>query len=387
MTSTTSAPQSGYRGVNTPYTRGVYNFSAGPGALPEPVLAKAQEDLWDLFGTKIGILEHSHRGPAYDRVLEEAIADCRRIADISEDYAVLFVQGGATTQAFMAPANLLADGRTADYFDTGLWATEAIAEVHHYGTAHIAGSSKATGYDRIPDATDIAHSDNPQYIHFVSNNTVMGTEWSRLPETPGESYLLCDASSNIFSRPIRVEDYGVLYAGGQKNLGPAGTVLVIARRDIIRDRVRDLPTLMKYDLLDDKQSRSNTPPTFGVYLMGQVFKWILSWESAPGAGDHLQQIESYNRAKAAVIYDAIDASDFWVPGVRKQDRSQMNIRFRTHSAELDEAFISEAAAAGMDGLRGHRTVGGMRASVYNAFPAEGCRELAEFMREFERTHG
>lgn len=365
----------------------LFNFSAGPGTLPESVLRRAQEDIWDIFGTGMGILEHSHRGKAYDRVLAEAIADCRRLANIPDDYEVLFAQGGATTQCWMVPANLLPDGRTADYFNTGKWASDAIEEVHHYGKVHVAGSSKETRYDHIPTPEETKHSEDPAYVHFCWNNTIAGTEWQRLPDTPGKSFLVSDASSNIFSRPLDVTKLGLIYAGAQKNLGPAGTVLIIARKDVIEKPVRDLPKMQRYDVLAQNESRYNTPPTFGIYLIGQMLKWKLSWESAPGKGDALANIERYNREKAKIIYDAIDASDFYIGAARPSDRSLMNVTFRTPSEELDKLFVKQAEKEGLDGLKGHRMVGGMRASIYNSFPREGCEALAQFMREFERKNG
>ena len=358
-----------------------FNFSAGPGAIPEDVICTAQQDLWSLFGSGIGILEHSHRGKEFDQVLEEAEADCRRVGNIPDNYRVMFLQGGATTQCYQVPMAFLAEDATADYFGTGKWATDSLKEAGRYGKVHIAGTSEPTAYDRIPDDADISYSDNPTYVHFTSNNTIMGTQWHRMPPAPpGDAWFVCDASSDIFSRPIDVTKYGMIYAGGQKNLGPAGTVLVIVRDDILEKQVQDLPWMLDYQLQAKKQSRYNTPPTFGIYLMGQVFKWI---EQQGG----LEEIEKINDAKAKVLYDAIDSIDFFTPHARVQDRSLMNITFKTPSAELDKKFIAEAEANGMANLKGHRSIGGMRASMYNAFPHAGAEALASFMTEFAKKNG
>lgn len=358
-----------------------FNFSAGPGVVPEEVIKIVQQDLWSLFGSGIGALEHSHRGKEFDRVLEEAEADCRRVGNIPDNYRVLFLQGGATTQCYQVPMAFLPEGGTADYFETGKWAKDSINQAGLYGTAHIAGSSKATNFDRIPDDADIKYSDNPAYVHFTSNNTIMGTEWHRMPPTPpGDAWFVCDASSDIYSRPIDVTKYGFIYAGGQKNLGPAGTVLVIVRDDILEKQVRKLPWMLDYKLQAAKESRYNTPPTFGIYLMGQVFKWI---ERQGG----LTAIEKYNKEKAQVLYDAIDATPFYTPHARKQDRSLMNITFKTPSEELDKKFLAEAEDVGMANLAGHRSIGGMRASMYNAFPIAGAHALAQFLKDFAQKNG
>ncbi|MEL6497797.1 MAG: 3-phosphoserine/phosphohydroxythreonine transaminase [Planctomycetota bacterium] len=357
------------------------NFSAGPGVVPEPVLEQARQDLWDLFGSGIGILEHSHRGKEFDRVLAEAEADCRAVGSIPDNYRVLFLQGGATTQAYQVPMAFLPADRTADYFHTGKWATEAIHEARRYGSVHVAAGSADTKFDRIPDDSDVSYSAEPVYVQFTSNNTLMGTEWHRMPPAPpGDAWFVCDASSDIFSRPIDVTRFGFIYAGGQKNLGPAGTVLVIVRDDVLDRQVRDLPWMLDYKVQAEKESRFNTPPTFGVYLMGQTFKWIL----AQGGLDAMRE---RNEAKSRVVYEALDASEFYRPHARKQDRSHMNITFYTPSPDLDAAFISEAEAAGLKNLKGHREVGGMRASMYNAFPHHGAEALASFLQDFEARHG
>ena len=359
----------------------VFNFSAGPGMIPGPVLHRAREDMLDLFESGIGILEHSHRGPEYDRVLAEAEADCRRLAGIPDNYRVLFLQGGATSQAYHVPMAFLAEDRTADYIDTGKWATEAIHEARRYGTIHIAATSEPSRYDRIPEDREIRYSSGPAYVQFTSNNTIMGTEWHRMPpKPPGDAFFVCDASSDIFSRPIDVRDYGFIYAGGQKNLGPAGTVLMIVRDDVLDRQVRELPWMLDYKLQAAKESRFNTPPTFGVYLIGQTFKWILEQGGLGG-------MQERNRQKAKIVYDALDASEFYRPHARPEDRSLMNITFFTPSPDLDAMFAQEAEAEGLKYLKGHREVGGMRASMYNAFPVEGAEALAQFLRDFEARRG
>lgn len=376
---TTAQADSAPQALNT--DKRAFNFSAGPGAVPEEVIRKAQQDLWSIYGSGVGILEHSHRGKEFDRVLEEAEADCRRVAGIPDNYRVLFLQGGATTQCYQIPMAFLAEDATADYFDTGKWASDSINQAGLYGKVHVCGSSKATKYDRIPDDADTNYSDNPTYVQFTSNNTIMGTEWHRMPKSPpGDAWFVSDASSDIFSRPIDVTKYGIIYAGGQKNLGPAGTVLVIVRDDILEKQVRKLPWMLDYKLQAAKESRYNTPPTFGIYLMGQVFKWI---ERQGG----LTAIEKYNKEKAQVLYDAIDATPFYTPHARVKDRSLMNITFKTPSDEMDQKFIAEAEAAGMVNMAGHRSIGGMRASMYNAFPIAGAHALASFLKDFAQKNG
>ncbi|MEM1071864.1 MAG: 3-phosphoserine/phosphohydroxythreonine transaminase [Planctomycetota bacterium] len=366
-------------GSNT--TPRAYNFSAGPGLVPESVIRRAQSDLWDLFGSGIGILEHSHRGAEYDRVLAEAEADCRAVGSIPDGYRVLFLQGGATSQCFHVPMAFLAEDATADYFLTGKWASDSIHEARRFGRVHVAGESESAGFDRIPDNADIRYSASPTYVQYTSNNTIVGTQWHHMPPPPPEgSWFVCDASSDIFSRPIDVTRYGMLYAGGQKNLGPAGLVLVIVREDVLERQVRELPWMLDYKLQAEWHSRYNTPATFSVYLMGQVFKWIL-------AEGGLDAMRARNEAKANVVYDALDASDFYKPHARRQDRSLMNITFTTPSDDLDAAFIREAHEAGLKNLAGHRSIGGMRASMYNAFPLAGAEALCAFLAEFERTHG
>jgi phosphoserine aminotransferase len=354
----------------------LYNFSAGPAILPEPVLEKAKSAVWNFDGTGIGILEHSHRGAAFTKVLEDAMANCREIANISDDYHLLFLQGGASTQFFMAPMNWLSEGQTADYVNTGAWSKKAMKEAKLFGTVNEVASSADENFSYIPKAENMSWSEKPAYAHFTSNNTIAGTEFATEPTPPAGTPLFCDASSDIFSRPIDVSKYGLLYAGAQKNLGPAGVALVIVRKDLVESGKGDLPTMLQYRTHAEKDSSFNTPPVFGIYIMGEVFKWI----KAEGG---LAAMAEKNQAKAKVIYDFLDQSEMFRGTARPDSRSQMNVTFRATSEELEAKFIKEAAAAGLPGLKGHRSVGGMRASIYNAFPARGCNELVEFMKKFE----
>jgi len=358
----------------------VFNFSAGPAILPEEVLRTAQEAVWNLAGSGIGVLEHSHRGAEFTAVLEQAEANCRKLASISDDYAVLFLQGGASTQFIMAPMNLLPADGTADYINTGSWSKKAIKEAKKVGSVHVAASSEDEGFSYIPPVEAIRYSDAPAYVHFTSNNTIAGTQFRGEPTPPGGAPLVCDASSDIFSKPIDISKYGVLYAGAQKNLGPSGLALVIIRKDLAERAAAELPTMFQYRTHIAAGSCFNTPPTFGIYVIGEVFKWLL------GNGG-LEGIAKKNAAKAQLIYDYLDGSDFFRGTARPDSRSLMNICFRAPSEDLEKKFIAEAKAAGLPGLKGHRSVGGMRASIYNAFPTAGCVQLVEVMREFERTNG
>lgn len=360
-------------------TRRAFNFSAGPAVLPEPVLREAQSDLWDIAGSGIGIAEHSHRGKIFMRVIEEAEADCRALAAVPANYKVLFLQGGASSQFFMLPANRLPEGGTADYLDTGSWSTKAVKEAGYYGNAHVAASTKDAGYDHIPGPDETSYSTSPAYVHFTSNNTIFGTQWKAEPEIPAGSFLACDASSDIFSRPLDVERYGILYAGAQKNIGPAGVVLALVRDDLL-EPVRELPTMQRYATFAESESLYNTPPTFGIYLMGRVFKWLLAEGGLAG-------VAKRNEEKAGLLFDVIDAGDFYRGAARADSRSLVNIAFTTPTPELDAKFQEEAATHGLAGLKGHRSVGGMRASVYNAFPRAGCEALARFMTDFVAKHG
>jgi phosphoserine aminotransferase len=357
----------------------IFNFSAGPAALPEEVLKQCQQDIWNIFDSGIGIMEHSHRGPVFDRVIDEAKADCRTIANISDDYEVLFLQGGATTQFAMIPMNFLSPEATADYPDTGVWTTKAIKEAKLFGKVNVAFEGSKVGYTHCPADSEIRQTPGAVYMHYCSNNTIYGTRYAKPPQS--NSPLICDTSSEMFSRPIDISRHAMIYAGAQKNLGPSGVALVIMRKDLIARGRKGLASMLSYDNHAKNDSRLNTPNSFGIYVIGQVFKWILRQGG-------LTAIEKRNAEKAKLIYDAIDGSGGFYKGVARPDsRSHMNVTFRTASEELDKKFVSEAAKLEMDGLKGHRDAGGMRASIYNAFPVEGCRVLAEFMREFVRKNG
>ncbi len=367
----------GFSNLCNPMTNRIYNFSAGPAVLPEPVLQETQAALWSLDETGIGVAEHSHRGEAFVAVLEQAIADCRQLANIPEEYHILFLQGGASTQFFMSAMNWLSPETTADYLITGSWSKKALAEAKRFGQTHVVCSSEEQNFSSIP--TELCFSDSPKYVHFTSNNTIFGTQWSSEPETPPGVPVLCDASSDIFSRPIDVTKYGMIYAGAQKNLGPAGVTLVIIHDDLVQSGDQDLPTMLQYRTHAEKNSCYNTPPTLGIYLMGRVFRWLI------GLGG-LESIAKRNQAKAAKLYDYLDQSQLFQPTAEPQSRSLMNVTFITGQAELDQQFVREATQAGFHGLKGHRSVGGMRASIYNAFPPEGVDALIDFMRDFESRH-
>ncbi|MCH7798665.1 MAG: 3-phosphoserine/phosphohydroxythreonine transaminase [Planctomycetes bacterium] len=372
---TTTTPANG----TAASTDRIFNFSAGPAVLPETVLRQARADLWNIADSGIGVLEHSHRGAVISRVLDEAEQDCRRIAGISDDYHVLFLQGGATLQFTMVPMNFLGRDRTADYIDTGIWTNKAIKDARVFGKVNIAFDGSAGSYDHVPEAGELKLSADAAYTYYCSNNTVYGTQYADPPAS--STPLVCDASSDIFSRPIDIAAHAVIFAGAQKNLGPAGCTLVIIRKDLL-DRANDgLPAILDYRQHADKGSRLNTPPVFGFYAMGLVFKWIL-------AQGGLDEIAGRNRDKAKLVYDAINISGgFYRPVARTDSRSLMNVTFRTPDESLDTLFVEQARRHGMAGLKGHRSVGGLRASIYNAFPAGGCEALASFMREFAATNG
>lgn len=356
----------------------IFNFSAGPATLPEPVLKQAQQDCWNIFGTGIGVMEHSHRGKAFDRVIDEAIADCRTVGSISDDYEIMFIQGGATTQFGMIPMGFHAKDKTADYPDTGVWTTKAIKDAKLFGDVNIAFDGSEGNYCHIPTDDELQLTDGAAYLHYCSNNTIYGTRFNNPPKTSAP--LVCDASSEMFSRPIDVNAHAMIYAGAQKNLGPAGLALVIMRKDFLETCNQDVFTMMNYKKIAEGGSRLNTPPTFGIYMVGQVFKWILE------AGG-LAAMEQRNNEKAKLIYDVVDATDFYSGHSEVDCRSVMNVTFRTPSDELDAKFLAAAEEQRMSGLKGHRKVGGIRASIYNAFPLDGCEALAQFMKEFAAANG
>jgi phosphoserine aminotransferase len=361
-----------------PSTR-IHNFGAGPAALPEPVLQQAQKDIWNIADSGIGIMEHSHRGKVFDRVITEAEQACRDLAGIPENYRVLFLQGGASLQFAMVPMNLLPRDRTADYLMTGVWAEKAAKEAGLFGTVHEAASGKASKFAKLPAPGDIRYSANPVYVHLTTNNTIYGTQWKTEPAVPAGVPLIADTSSDMFSRPIDISKYGLIYAGAQKNLGPSGVVLVIIREDLVEAGPKNLPTMLQYRTFAAEKSLYNTPPAFGIYVMGEVFKWI----KAEGG---LRGMAERNEAKAKVLYDFLEQSSTFKAQVDPASRSLMNVCFRTASEELDSKFVSEAAKRGLDGLKGHRSAGGMRASIYNACSKTAVEALVAFMKEFERSN-
>jgi phosphoserine aminotransferase len=357
----------------------IHNFSAGPAVLPEPVLRKAQEAVWNVNGSGIGIIEHSHRGKVFDRIIDEAEQTCRALAGIPDDYQVLFLQGGASLQFSMIPMNLLPADRTADYLLTGVWSQKAIKEAKQVGKVHVAATSEATNFDRIPRADEIRYSAKPAYVHFTTNNTIYGTQWRSEPTPPADAPLIADTSSDMYSRPLDVRKYGLIYAGAQKNLGPAGLVLVIMRNDLIERGPKTLPTMLQYRTHAAEKSLYNTAPTFAIYVMGEVFKWIQAQGGLGAMADR-------NEEKARKLYDYLDASEFFRGTAQPDSRSRMNVCFRAPTEELEEKFVKEAAKRGLDGLKGHRLVGGMRASIYNACPPAAVDALVSFMKEFERAN-
>lgn len=362
-------------------TRRVHNFGAGPAALPLAVLEQVQAELLDFHNTGMSVMELSHRSPAFGAVIQEAEADLRTLLGLSEDYAVLFLQGGASLQFAMVPANLRPSSDSADYVLTGNWSKAALKEAAKLGSARAVGSTESSGFDRVPAQGEIDFDPKAAYAHFTSNNTIYGTQWRTEPEAPAGVPLVCDASSDILSRPVDITRYGVLYAGAQKNLGPAGIAVVVVRRDLLERTPGGLPALMDYRLMDEKKSLYNTPPTFAVYVVGRVVRWILELGGLEGIARH-------NEAKAALLYDAIDGSGGFYRGhAQVESRSLMNVTFRLGSEDLEKEFLKDAAGADLVGLKGHRSVGGLRASIYNACPFESAQALVDFMAEFQKRRG
>jgi phosphoserine aminotransferase len=357
----------------------LYNFSAGPAVLPVPVLEQAQRELISLPGVGMSVLEVSHRSKPFEDILARTEADIRALAGIPANYRVLFLQGGASMQFTMVPMNLLAAGTTADYLLTGVWATKAADEARKIGDVHIAATTKAEQFTRIPRTEEIVLTPNAAYVHMTSNNTIYGTQWKELPSV-GDVPLVSDSSSDMFSRPIDVPTHALIYGGAQKNLGPAGVTLVIVREDLLTKSAASLPAMLSYAVQAENKSLYNTPPVFAIYLMGLVVKWILDQGG-------LEAVANLNQAKAAALYAEIDRSGFYRGTAQKESRSLMNVTFRLPSEDLETAFVKQATAEGFDGLKGHRSVGGIRASIYNAFPEEGVDALTSFMQEFERRNG
>jgi len=363
----------------TTTTNRIFNFSAGPAVLPVPVLEEAQRDLVALPGVGMSVLEISHRSKTFEAILAKTEQDLRALGKVPSNYKVLFLQGGASLQFSMVPLNLLHDGDTADYIVTGGWAEKAVKEAMKVGHVNIAGSTKDENYNRIPRQDELKLNPNAVYVHMTTNNTLFGTEWQKEPEV-GKVPLVADTSSDMFSRPIDVAKYGLIYAGAQKNLGPSGVTLVIIREDLLARSSKFLHTMLNYSVHAENGSMYNTPPCFGIYLIGLVMKWALSQGGLDAIGKH-------NERKAAKLYAEIDRSGFYKGTAEKNSRSRMNITFRLPSEELEARFVKESTAAGLDGLKGHRSVGGMRASIYNAFPDEGVDALVSFMQEFEKKNG
>ena len=356
----------------------VYNFSAGPAVLPEEVLKEAADEMLDYQGTGMSVMEMSHRSAAYDKIIKDAEQDLRDLMEIPDNYKVLFLQGGASQQFAMIPMNLMKNG-VADYIVTGQWAKKAYNEARKYGKAVKIASSEDETFSYIPDCSDLAIDEDADYVYICENNTIYGTKYKTLPNTKGKT-LVADVSSCFLSEPVDVSKYGVIYGGVQKNIGPAGVVIVIIREDLIPDEVDEkVPTMLQYKIHADAQSLYNTPPAYGIYICGKVFKWIKKMGG-------LKEMQKRNIEKAKVLYDFLDSSKLFKGTVRKEDRSLMNVPFVTGDKDLDAKFVAEAKAAGFENLKGHRTVGGMRASIYNAMPKEGVEKLVEFMKKFEEEN-
>jgi len=356
----------------------IYNFSPGPATLPYEVLVQAAKDIVNFNDTGIGLIEMSHRSKEFIQVVDECEALLRELLAIPQNYKVLFLQGGASTQFAMVPMNFLHPGKTACYLNTGTWAKKAIKEAKLFGNVDVAYSSESTNFDRVPFPADYTVPAEAEYLYFVSNNTIFGTQFHNMPES--DKVLICDMSSDILSRPIDVSRFGLIFAGAQKNMGPAGCTVVIIREDLLDRSPENIPTMFRYKTHADKGSMFNTPPCFAIYAIGLVLKWL---KKTGG----LDAIEKMNRDKAALLYEAIDRSDFYRGHAQADSRSLMNVTFNLPSPELEAKFVKEATAETLNGLKGHRSVGGCRASIYNAFPREGVEKLVQFMEEFEKNNG
>ena len=360
----------------------VHNFSAGPAVMPLSVLEEIQRDLIALPGVGMSILEISHRSKTFEDILAAAEADIRTLANIPANYKVLFLQGGASLQFSMVPMNLLGSGQTADYIDSGSWADKAIKEAKKVGIVNVAATTKGDNYSRVPEQSELKLTPGAAYVHMTSNNTIEGTEFKSLPDVGGVP-LVSDTSSDMFSRPIDISRHALIYSGAQKNMGPAGVVVVIIRDDLVQrsaEKKATLATMLNYAVHAENSSLYNTPPAFAVYALGLVMKWLLKQGG-------LKAVAVGNERKAAKLYAEIDRTGFYRGTAQKNSRSLMNVTFRLATEDLEKLFIKESTAAGLDGLKGHRAVGGMRASIYNAFPEEGIDALVDFMRGFEAKHG
>jgi phosphoserine aminotransferase len=360
-------------------TTRIFNFSAGPAVLPLPVLEEAQRDLIALPGVGMSVMEISHRSKPFEDLLNKAVEDIRALASIPANYKILMLQGGASLQFTMVPMNLLGAGATADYIDSGSWAEKAVKEAKKLGKVNVAATTKSDNYSRLPDPGELKLTPGAAYVHITGNNTIEGTQWKSLPDVGGVP-LVNDTSSEMFSRPIDIARHGLVYAGAQKNLGPSGVTLVIIREDLLARSADTLPTMLNYKVHAENDSLYNTPNTFGIYILGLTMKWLRSQGG-------LEAIAKVNQRKAGKLYAEIDRTGFYRGTARTQDRSLMNVTFRLATEELEKTFVKESTAAGFDGLKGHRSVGGMRASIYNAFPEDGIDALVAFMKEFERKNG
>ena len=357
----------------------VYNFSAGPAVLPEEVLKEAADEMMDYRGCGMSVMEMSHRSKMFETIINEAEADLRDLMGIPDNYRVLFLQGGASQQFAMVPMNLMKN-RVGDYIITGQWAKKAYQEAQLYGKANAVASSADKTFSYIPDVSDLPISEDADYVYICENNTIYGTKYKTLPNTKGKT-LVADISSCFLSEPVDVEKYGLLFGGAQKNVGPAGVVIAIIREDLItEDVLPGTPTMLRYKTHADAASLYNTPPAYGIYICGKVFKWL---KNRGG----LEAMKEYNEKKAKLLYDFLDNSRLFKGTVEKKDRSLMNVPFVTGDADLDALFVKEAKAAGLENLKGHRSVGGMRASIYNAMPMEGVEALVAFMKDFEARNG
>jgi len=362
-------------------TERIHNFSAGPSAIPLEVLEQIRDELFNCSGSGMSVMEMSHRSKEFDEIIETAESGLRRHLNASDDYAVLFLQGGASFQFAMVPANIALKDRPVDMIHTGIWTGKAMEEIPKFAKMNVAASTESIKFSRLPRPDEMKFSSDASYVHLCSNNTIAGTQWKEFPAV-GSAPIVADMSSDILSRAVDVSKFGLIFAGAQKNLGPAGVCVVVIRKDLAERASKDLATMMQYRTHIENGSRYNTPPTFGIYVIALTMKWI---EKQGG----VQALEKRNNAKAALLYDAIDSTGFYSCPVEKKDRSAMNVVFRLKNGDetLEKKFEKEATAAGLSGLKGHRLVGGLRASIYNACPEDSIRALIDFMKEFERKNG
>ena len=356
----------------------IYNFSPGPATLPPSVLQEAAADIVNFHDKGIGLIELSHRSKEFMAVVEETEALIRELLQVPDNYKILFLQGGASSQFYMVPMNLLGTGKKATYLNTGTWSKKAIKEAKLFGEIKVAYSSEEEMFNRVPTDNEYSVAPESEYLYFVTNNTIYGTQFARMPDT--ETMLVADMSSDIMSRPVDVSKFGIIFAGAQKNMGPAGVTIVIIRDDLLDRAAETVPTMLRYKTHADKDSMFNTPPCFSIYCVGRVMNWLKKQGGVTA-------MEKINQRKASILYNAIDATDFYRGHAEKASRSMMNISFNLPTPELEARFITEAAAVGFDGLKGHRSIGGCRASIYNAFPEEGVQKLVDFMADFAKKNG